>query len=162
MPPTIRNLLDDALAIWHAGLAAVRSDRLVRDALHVEGPLLVIGDDEFPLARLRRIIVVGAGKAGAGMAAAVEDVLGPRLAEEKQLAGWINVPADCLRPLEADPSACGPAGRRERADCGRRSGAAEILRLVESLAAGRLVPLPALRRRLGPAAGAGGSDYARG
>ena len=34
-------LLSDALAIWHAGLAAVRSDQLVRDALHVEGPLLV-------------------------------------------------------------------------------------------------------------------------
>ena len=34
------------------------------------------------------------------MAAAVEDILGPRLAEEKQLTGWINVPADCVRPLK--------------------------------------------------------------
>ena len=72
-----RPLLADALAIWHAGLAAVRSDQLVRDALHVEGPLLVVGDDEIRLRNVRRIVVVGAGKAGAGMAAAVEEVLGP-------------------------------------------------------------------------------------
>ena len=151
-------LLSDALAIWHAGLAAVRSDRLVRDALHVEGPLLVIGDEEIPLRSLRRIVVVGAGKAGAGMAAAVEEVLGPRLAEEKQLAGWINVPADCVRPLKwIRLHAARPAGVNEPTAAGA-AGATEILRLVESLTAGRLVPLPALRRRLGPAAGAGGSD----
>ena len=59
--------------------------------MHVEGPLLVIGDDEIPLRGLRRIVVVGAGKAGAGMAAAVEEVLGPQLAEDKKLTGWLRV-----------------------------------------------------------------------
>jgi hydroxypyruvate reductase len=128
-------LLSDALAIWHAGLAAVRSDQLVRDALRVEGPLLVIGDEEIPLHSLRRIVAVGAGKAGAGMAAAVEEVIGPRLAEEKQLAGWINVPADCVRPLKwIRLHAARPAGVNEPTAAGA-AGAAEILRLVESLAA---------------------------
>ncbi len=126
-------MLSDARAIWYAGLAAVRSDQLVRKALRLEGPLLVIGDDTIPLRRLRRIVVVGAGKAGAGMAAAVEEVLGPQLAEEKQLAGWINVPADCAGPLSRiHLHAARPAGVNEPTTAGA-AGATEILRLVESL-----------------------------
>ena len=131
LPPSA--LLSDTLAIWNAGLAAVRSDQLVRDALHVEGPVLVIGDDEIPLRSLRRIVVVGAGKAGAGMAAAVEEVLGPQLAEEKQLAGWINVPADCVCPLtRIRLHAARPAGVNEPTAAGA-AGTAEILKLVASL-----------------------------
>jgi glycerate 2-kinase len=127
------DLLADALAIWHAGLAAVRSDQLVRDAIHVEGPLLVAGDEEIALRSLRRIAVVGAGKAGAGMAAAVEEILGPQLAEEKVLTGWINVPADCVRPLKwIHLHAARPAGVNEPTEAGV-AGAAEILRMVESL-----------------------------
>jgi len=132
LPPSA--LLSDALAIWHAGLAAVSSDRLVHEAMQVEGNTLFIGDDEFPLISLRRIVVVGAGKAGAGMAAAVEEVLGPRLAEEKQLTGWINVPADCVRPLKRIRlHAARPAGTNEPTAAGA-AGASEILRLAESLA----------------------------
>ncbi|MGO9108559.1 MAG: glycerate kinase [Thermoguttaceae bacterium] len=130
-----RSLLSDALAIWHAGLAAVRSDQLVREALRVEGPLLVVGDEEILLRNLRRIAVVGAGKAGAGMAAAVEEILGPRLADEKRLAGWVNVPADCVCLLKRIRlHAARPAGVNEPTQAGA-AGAAEILRLVKSLAA---------------------------
>lgn len=129
-----RTLLSDALAIWHAGLNAVRSDQLIRESLHVEGPLLIIGDEEISLRSLRRIVVVGAGKAGAGMAAAVEEVLGPTLTEEKQLTGWVNVPADCVRPLKwIRLHAARPAGVNEPTAAGE-AGATEILRLVESLA----------------------------
>ena len=131
LPPS--RLLSDALAIWHVGLNAVRSDQLVRNVLRVEGPLLVVGDEEIPLRSLRRIVVVGAGKAGAGMAAAVEEILGPQWAEEKQLAGWINVPADCVRPFQRIRlHAARPAGVNEPTAAGA-AGAAEILRLVESL-----------------------------
>ncbi len=129
------NILTDALAIWHAGLAAVRSDQLVRDAMHVEGSTLTIGDEEISLPKVRRIVVVGAGKAGAGMAAGLEEAFGPRWAKEKQLNGWINVPADCVRPLEwIHLHASRPAGVNEPTAEGA-AGAAEILRLVASLAA---------------------------
>ncbi len=97
--------------------------------------MLVIGDEEIPLHSFRRIVVVGAGKAGAGMAAAVEDIRGPRLAEEKQLAGWVNVPGDCVRPLKwIHLHAARPAGVNEPTAAGV-AGAGEILRLVGSLAA---------------------------
>ncbi len=88
----------DALDIWHAGLAAVDSQRLVAAALRVEGKELIVGPLRLRLDTLGRILVVGAGKAGAGMAAAVEAALAARL-EEDRLAGWVNVPADCVRPL---------------------------------------------------------------
>ncbi|MCX7669781.1 MAG: DUF4147 domain-containing protein, partial [Anaerolineae bacterium] len=71
----------------------------MRDALRVEGRTLIIGDERLDLEAVGRIAVVGAGKAGAGMAAAVEDVLGPCLRDAKQLVGWVNVPEDCVRPL---------------------------------------------------------------
>ena len=97
MSRDFHRLRRDALRIWQAGLEAVRSERLVRETLRVEGAVLVVGEERLRLDGIRRIAVVGAGKAGAGMAAAVEDVLGPRLMEEKQLTGWLNVPADCCR-----------------------------------------------------------------
>jgi glycerate 2-kinase len=128
-------LLADAMAIWHAGLTAVRSDHLVRGAIRVEGQLLLVGGEEIPLRRVRRIAVVGGGKAGAGMAAAVEDALGPRIAAEKQLSGWVNVPADCVRPLKwirLHPAR--PAGLNEPTVEGA-AGTDEILRIVASLGA---------------------------
>jgi glycerate 2-kinase len=123
----------DALRIWQAGADAVRSQRLVREALRVEGSDLLIGDQRLRLGALRRIAVVGAGKAGAGMAAAVEEALGPRLMEEKQLTGWINVPADCVRPLRRimlHPAR--PPGVNEPTPAGA-AGSREILRIAASL-----------------------------
>lgn len=133
------HLRRDALRIWQAGVDAVRSDKLVRNVLRVEGPRLVLGRESaeeiaIPLDSVRRIAVVGAGKAGAGMAAAVEEVLGPRLLDEKQVAGWVNVPEDCVRPLERiHLHAARPPGVNEPTEEGA-AGSREILRLVESLA----------------------------
>lgn len=122
----------DALQIWQAAVTAVDSVRLVRQALRVEGNLLTIGDDELDLQQIRRIIVVGAGKAGAGMAAGVEQALGPQLAEAKQLTGWLNVPADCVRKLSRiHLHAARPAGRNEPTAEGV-AGSLEILKLVET------------------------------
>ncbi|MCI0358295.1 MAG: glycerate kinase [Planctomycetaceae bacterium] len=127
------HLRDDALAIWQAGLDAVRSERLVRDNLRVEGDRLVVGSEEIPLAKIRRIAVVGAGKAGAGMAAGVEQALGPRLLDEKQVAGWVNVPADCVRPLaQIHLHAARPAGVNEPTAEGV-FGSEKILEIVGSL-----------------------------
>ena len=131
--PDHRRLREDALAIWRFGVEAVRSERLVAEALRVEGEKLRIGEEAIDLGDVRRLLVVGAGKAGAGMAEGVETAMGPRLLEEKQVAGWINVPEDCLRPLariHLHP-ARGP-GVNEPTEAGVR-GTAEILRRVESL-----------------------------
>ncbi|HEV3416256.1 MAG TPA: DUF4147 domain-containing protein, partial [Pirellulales bacterium] len=128
-------LRDDALRIWRAGLEAVRSERLVRQAVRVEGRWLLIGDDEpIDLERVGRLAVVGAGKAGAGMAAAIEAALGPELCAAKQVSGWVNVPADCVQPLQRiQLHAARPAGRNEPTAEGV-VGAEQILRIVAGLA----------------------------
>jgi len=66
----------DALAIWQAGVDAVHPSRLVPAAMRVEEETLRIGGHSIALADVRRIVVVGGGKAGASMAVAVEQALG--------------------------------------------------------------------------------------
>jgi len=134
VPRSADRLREDALQIWRAGLDAVDSRRLVRAAVRVEGDRLHVGNDTFDLSRIRRILVVGAGKAGAGMADAFEQVLGPRLLAEKSVTGWVNVPADCVQPLAAiHLHAARLPGQNEPTLAGA-AGADEILRLVDELA----------------------------
>jgi hydroxypyruvate reductase len=128
-------LRDDACAIWQAGVDAVRSDRLVRNAVQVRGDDLIVDDRRLPLAGMGRIAVVGCGKAGAGMAAGLEAALGERLMHDKQLTGWINVPDDCVRGLQRiQLHGARPAGVNEPTAAGA-GGAQRILDLVQSLAA---------------------------
>jgi glycerate 2-kinase len=138
MPRSTSQLRSDALAIWQAGVDAVRSDRLVTENIRVDGDWLLIGDDTIELSSIGRIAVVGAGKAGAGMASGLEQALGPRLLTEKQVHGWLNVPADCVRQLtHIHLHAARPAGMNEPTEAGV-VGANKILEIVSSLKANDL------------------------
>lgn len=131
--PSPEQLRDDALAIWRAGVAAVDSSRLVREFVRTEDHNLWIGQRCFPRESIDRIVVVGAGKAGAGMAQGLEQALGPAWMDEKHLEGWINVPADCVRQLQRIRlHAARPAGHNEPTEAGVE-GARQILELVQSL-----------------------------
>lgn len=133
MPRSPQQLLADAQAIWQAGVEAVRSDRLVRDQVVVDGDELRIGEEVVSLRDINRIAVVGAGKAGAGMAAGLQAALGERLLREKQVAGWINVPADCVSDLQPiHLHAARPAGKNEPTAEGVE-GAEKILEIANSL-----------------------------
>ncbi len=66
--------------------------RVRRDSL--EAPELRI-----PLDDVRRIVVIGGGKAGAGMSRAVEAILGDAVLREKAVRGWVNVPNASLQTL---------------------------------------------------------------
>jgi len=61
------------------GLAAVDAHAAVARAISRQGEELVIGRRRYDLRRYERVVVVGAGKATASMARAVERKLGPRL-----------------------------------------------------------------------------------
>jgi hydroxypyruvate reductase len=130
-------LRDDAVAIWQAGVSAVDSQRLVRENVRLDGDHLIIGDVAISLSGINRIAVVGAGKAGAGMAEGIEEVLCD-VADSKRLSGWINVPRDCVRPLpHITLQAARPAGLNEPTEAGVE-GAQRILEVVESLTANDL------------------------
>src|SRR5207247_2212019 len=87
------------------------------------------------LVAARRILVVGAGKAGASMSAAVEGVLADHL---DRLDGVVNVPAEAVRPLRAirlhaarpagtnQPTAEGVAGARLILDLVAKAGSDDI------------------------------------
>ncbi len=127
------SLRDDAVAIWNAGVAAVDSAQAVQRHVRIEDDCLLLADVRIPLTATRRIEVVGAGKAGAGMASGIESaLLSMQLAD--QVSGWVNVPADCVRPLNRiHLHAARPAGLNEPTAEAVR-GTEEILRRVQSLA----------------------------
>lgn len=78
-----------SLEAVEAALRAVEPERLVTSKLRLrEGRLTVEGARAgFDLARFRRVLVIGGGKAGAAMARGLESVLGDRIT-----AGVVNVP----------------------------------------------------------------------
>ncbi len=65
--------------IFRAALAAVEPSHAVQRALRVEKNRLHAGGGEYSLDGFSRVLVVGAGKAAAGMAMAVEEILGDRI-----------------------------------------------------------------------------------
>ena len=127
-----QQLREDALAIWRASVEAVGSERLIGETVQVANGALQIGEHSIPLDDISRIVVVGAGKAGAGMAAGMEAALA-EIAEAKQLQGWVNVPEDCVRPLQyITLHGARPAGMNEPTEAGI-AGSEELLELVSSL-----------------------------
>lgn len=133
MPRTPAKLRDDAERIWRAGVLEVQPERLIPQHVQVAGDELVVGDRALELARIRRVVVVGAGKASAAMTVALEAALGERLLAEKRVQGWVNVPADCLVPtrhVHLHPAR--PAGVNEPRQEGV-DGTPRILELVSSL-----------------------------
>ena len=67
------------LCVLEAALGSVDPYRAVTQVLHREGELLTVGESSINLADYRRLFIVGAGKAGAPMTQAVEEVLGDRI-----------------------------------------------------------------------------------
>jgi len=127
------SLRDDAIAIWTAGVAAVDSSLAVERQIVSTSNELQIAGVQISLLPASRIEIVGAGKAGAGMASGVEAaLLSAKVAD--RISGWVNVPADCVRKLKhIHLHAARPAGINEPTQAAV-DGTAEILRRVQSLA----------------------------
>ncbi len=125
-------LRTDLLSIWTAGVDAVRAPQLMRQAVQSDARQLTVCGESWSWNDLDRIVVVGAGKAGAGMAGALEEILGPQIVEER-VTGWVNVPADCVRPLGRITLHAGrPAGVNEPTVEGAQ-GTDRILELAHAL-----------------------------
>jgi hydroxypyruvate reductase/glycerate 2-kinase len=136
----------DAEAIWRTAVAAARPEELVRRTF---------ADPSLPLAwevaRARRIVVVGAGKAGAAMSAAVEVELADKLGK---VEGLVNVPAGLVRPLRAirlhparpdasnQPTAEGVAGTRIILELAQGARADDVGLCLLSGGGSALLPAP--------------------
>ncbi len=96
--PTSQTLASIAQNIWYAGLQSVDSRRLVKEFVRAEGDHLTVGGNVVRLSESARIVVVGAGKAGAGMSRGLIESLTP-IVNRHPITGWVNVPDDCAEPL---------------------------------------------------------------
>jgi glycerate 2-kinase len=118
-----RSLSDDALSIWHAAVAAVRPSDLIPSHVRTDTAL------KEAVAAAKRVLVVGAGKAGAAMGEALEAALSEHVSK---ITGIVNVPADAVRPLQRIVlHAARPAGSNHPTADGVR-GADKMLALFRS------------------------------
>ena len=135
-----------ALDLVNAALAAVDPAAAIKRFLRVDGNTLVVADRAYDLRKYRRLIVVGAGKAGAPMAQAVEDVLGDRVT-----AGLVNVKYGYIVPtrtIELNqaghpiPDEKGVAGARRMAQMVREATEDDLVIALISGGGSSLMVLP--------------------
>ncbi len=91
----LKELREAAERIARAAIKAVDPEALVYQTLKLAGDRLEISDTAIDLSKFKRILLVGAGKAGATMASAVENTLGDRVS-----GGIIVVKDGHAQPLE--------------------------------------------------------------
>jgi hydroxypyruvate reductase len=140
-------LRKQALRIFRAALTAADPAEAVARHLRVEGGKLVAGQRRYRLDSFDKIYLVGAGKASAAMAAAVERILVRRIA-----GGLINVKDghlarvrrvelnECGHPV---PDERGVDGARRIAAIARQATQRDLLLCVISGGASALMPAPA-------------------
>lgn len=92
---SLAQLRSDALSIFHDGLKAADPGNSVKRHLNLQGDRLEIKEQTYDLSAYEGIYLVGAGKAGAKMARAIEELLGKRLK-----AGIVNVKYSHSVPLD--------------------------------------------------------------
>lgn len=138
---------EHARSIWQAAVDAVKPEPLVRQAL--ADPALGIGA---ALRQAARILVLGTGKAGSAMSAAVEAALTDQL---DRLDGLVNVPAGSLLPLKKirlhparpagsnQPTADGVAGAEEILCLARQAGPDDVALCLISGGGSALLPASA-------------------
>jgi len=140
-----------ALAIFRAALRAADPEKAVRAHVTTDGKILYVDQRRYRLADFDRVQVIGAGKASARMAQAIERLLGKRAT-----GGWINVPDGTkarLRKVHLHPAGHpvpderGVAGARQIAQIARDSGPRDLVICVISGGASALMPLPAPESR---------------
>ncbi len=142
----LRRLRKDAEAVYRAGLKAVDPVEAVHRHLNLSRHILTVDGRTYDLRRFERVLVVGAGKASAAMAQAVEDILGDRIRD-----GWINVkyghtvPLQRVRLHEAGhpvPDAAGREGARGIEKILKRSGPRDLVLCLLSGGGSALLPYP--------------------
>jgi glycerate 2-kinase len=94
-PRNLSRMRQDALDIFYAGLKAADPVVCLERSCSLDGDVLTIKEKRYDLAQFRHIYVIGAGKASAAMASAVENILGSRISR-----GIINVKYGHVTNLE--------------------------------------------------------------
>lgn len=143
MPSSLRS---QALRIFRAGLKAAAPEEAVLRHVSIKHGALVAGKERYRLSAFRHVYVIGAGKATARMAKAVERLLGKRIT-----GGLVNVnyggratlrrveQNECGHPI---PDANGEEGARRIAEIARNAGPDDLIICLISGGASSMLVLP--------------------
>lgn len=146
MKKNLKTMRNHALAIFQKGLEAVEPALAVRRHCRIQDDRLIIGDRSHDLSQIENIYVVGAGKASAPMAQAMENILKDRLTE-----GVVNVKyghtaalknirlVQAAHPL---PDQQGVEGTGRILDIAQRAGQNDLVICLISGGGSALLPLP--------------------
>jgi hydroxypyruvate reductase len=143
----LKQLREAAELIARAAIEAVDPRALTQDCLELDGNLLTIGDDSVDLEAFRSIVVVGAGKAAAHMAGAIEQTLGDRISGGLVIVkDGHGLPLERIKFVEAGhpiPDARGEMAARKIITLLESNAAADTLVLCLLSGGGSaLMPLP--------------------
>lgn len=141
------DLRRDAAAILEAALRAADPREAVRRFVRLEGDTLRVGGVHYDLRGVRRVLVIGFGKASASMALGLEDVLGDRIAGGLVVVKHGHV-SDLRRVeiVEAShplPDRDGEEGARRLVEILRDATSEDLVLCVISGGGSALLPLPA-------------------
>jgi len=140
-------LRKDLWRIAQAALAAVTPEGCIRRAISLDGERLSVAGRVYDLAGVRRLLVVGFGKASARMAAALEGILGNRIAAGLVVtADGYKVPTARVEVVEAAhpvPDARGLAAARRIAELVSGAGEGDLVVVLISGGGSALLTLPA-------------------
>jgi hydroxypyruvate reductase len=144
-----RTLRRQAPAIFRAALAAADPSAAILRHVRVGDGVLLAGRVRYPLRGIRKIHVVGAGKAGAAMAQAIERLKLPAVQRGASLVNvkyghlaklrWIEL-NECGHPV---PDERGVRGAERIAEIATAAGADDLIICLISGGASALLPLPA-------------------
>ena len=144
-----RHLRQQALAIFRAALAAADPAAAILRHVRLRDGALLAGRTRYPLRGIRKIHVVGAGKAGAAMARAIEEL---GLPPEKRGESLVNVKYGHLAKLRwiqlnesghPVPDESGVRGAQRIAGIAAGACAEDLVICLISGGASALLPLPA-------------------
>jgi len=146
---TERKLRQQALEIFRAALAAADPAAAIARHVRLRNGALIAGRTRYPLRAIRKIHVVGAGKAGAAMALAIEKLALPA---EKRGESLVNVKYGHLAKLRwiqlnesghPVPDEPGVRGAERIAEIAAGAGADDLVICLISGGASALLPFPA-------------------
>lgn len=144
----IGSLRVHARKIFSAGLQA--ADPLIALARHVQpnANRLEIGGRSYDLDEMRRVLVIGCGKAAARMALALQEVLGARITGGVVVVKHGHgLPLEKIKVVEAGhpvPDSAGVEGARQVMEIVARAGANDLILFVVSGGGSALLPMPAV------------------
>ena len=141
------DLKQTAERIFMSGVAAVDPSAAIKKLVTRDRDRLRVAGREYDLATFDRVFVVGTGKAGASMSAAVEDLLGDRITE-----GAVNVKYEHTCALKTIalaeaghpvPDAAGEAGARKILELLGGTTERDLVVCLISGGGSAIMPLPA-------------------